>query len=58
MIIKGKYPEPIKKYIDNRRKMLSDGSLPEDFGFDLTQVQTLIESLVEKDKKYQIYERK
>lgn len=52
MIIERKYPEPIKKYIDNRRKMLSDGTLPEDFGFDLTQVQTLIESLFEKDKKY------
>ena len=48
MIIKGKYPEPIKKYIDNRRKMLSDGTLPEDFGFDLTQAMLL----VEKDKKY------
>ena len=50
MITREQYPEEIKKYIDDRRKMLSDGLLSDDFTVDFTQAKTLIESLNENDK--------
>ena len=49
MIIKEKCPEPIKKYIDNRRKMLSDGTLPEDFTFDFKQAKLLVKKIKRLD---------
>ena len=47
MITREQYLEIIRKYIDDRRMMLSDESLSEDFMFDFKQAKLL----VEKDKK-------
>lgn len=40
-----KYPETIKKYIDDRRMMLSDESLSEDFTFDFKQAKLLVKKI-------------
>ena len=60
MITKEQYLEIIgtfEKYIDTRTKMFPNKPLSEEFTFGFTQAMTLIESLVEKDKNGQIYER-
>lgn len=60
MITKKQYLEIIdvfEKYIEARTKMFPNKPLSEEFTFGFTQAMTLIESLVEKDKKDQIYER-
>ena len=54
MITRKQYLEIIntfEKYIDTRTKMFPNKPLSEDFTFGFTQALTLIESLVEKDKK-------
>ena len=54
MVTREQYLEIIdtfEKYIDARTKMFPDKSLSKDFMFGFTQAMTLIESLVEKDKK-------
>ena len=54
MITKEQYLEIVntfEKYIVGRTKMFPDKPLSEDFTLGFTQALTLIESLVEKDKK-------
>ena len=54
MITRKQYLEIIdmfEKYIETRKKMFPNNPLSEDFTFGFTQALTLIESLVEKDKK-------
>lgn len=54
MIIKEQYLEIIdtfEKYIEARTKMFPNKPVSEEFTFGFTQAMTLIESLVEKDKK-------
>lgn len=54
MITKEQYLEIIntfEKYIETRTKMFPNKPLSEEFTFGFIQALTLIESLVEKDKK-------
>ena len=44
MITREQYLEIIRKYIDDRRKMLSDGLLTDDFTVDFTQAMLLVEN--------------
>ena len=44
MVTREQYPEIIKKYIDDRKKMLLDWLLSDDFTVDFTQAMLLVEN--------------